>query len=235
MILKSIYNKALVYWTENEIVERETLIQICHQQIIKAWSLNPAIRYLRVETPILTPQDMWAGHMASGLFPHKTKDFALRPETTSGSIDVLHDMFPQEAQLKKVLPFCVWQVGKSFRQETHGGMKASKLRLLEFWQQEYQLFTADGTMTDYLNLALDQLCSRFGGSSVILDNIPHYSSKTIDWEIDGIEIASCSIRHDWKHGILFEVSIGLDRLMHNMTRRSINNVEHNITDIDTND
>lgn len=37
--------------------------------------------------------------------------------------------------------------------------------------------------------------------------------ETHDWHLDGLEVAGCSIRKDWPHGIVFEVAIGLDRLV----------------------
>jgi hypothetical protein len=43
--------------------------------------------------------------------------------------------------------------------------------------------------------------------------LPHYSNHTVDWYINGLEIAGCSVRKDWEDGTVFEVAIGLDRLV----------------------
>ncbi|MFZ8477646.1 hypothetical protein ACO1MN_15405, partial [Staphylococcus aureus] len=51
------------------------------------------------------------------------------------------------------------------------------------------------------------------GEIIEAAELPHYSIKTLDWEMDGLELAGCSVRKDWPDGLLFEVSIGLDRLL----------------------
>lgn len=49
--------------------------------------------------------------------------------------------------------------------------------------------------------------------AVDADELPHYSERTIDWHIGDLEVAGCSVRKDWPHGVVFEVAIGLDRLV----------------------
>jgi len=213
--MQTLFSNATVLWTEREIVERDALVQQCYQAVREAWvSLNPAVQFQRVETPILTPSDRLAGHVEAGFPMLRCERGVLRPETTAGCIAAFHALYPTEAQRKKRMPYCVWQVGKSFREEKNPEtMRATKLRLVEFHQIEFQLFTSANTGADYLTPALRTLTKRFGGEIVEAAELPHYSKKTLDWELNGLELAGCSVRTDWPEGLLFEVSIGLDRLL----------------------
>jgi len=213
--MQTLYSNATVFWTEREIMERVGLIMQCYQAVKDAWvSLNPIVQFERVETPVLTPKEYLAGHVEAG-FPMLTCERGvLRPETTAGCIAAFHSLYPTTPQRKKRMPFCIWQVGKVFREEKNPEtMRASKLRLVEFYQIEFQLFAAANTGANYLEAALGNLTKRFGGEIVKAEELPHYSIKTLDWELDGLELAGCSIRKDWPEGLLFEVSIGLDRLL----------------------
>jgi len=213
---------ATIMWNEQEIEERESLVRIIPSVIKSAWSeLNSAVKMTRVEMPCICNTSDFASHMGEG-FPvmllHNPPHTMLRPETTASTIAALNIMYPNPNQITKQLPLCLWQVGKSFRNEENSGtMRSTKLRLREFYQIEFQLFTRDGTMADYIGSALDALRKRFGGEIVTADT-PHYSDMTLDWELDGIEVASCSIRNDWSGGKLFEVSIGLDRLVNHILK-----------------
>lgn len=215
-----LFTNATVMWRQREIAERDSLINLCYESIREAWiDMNKAVQFERVETPILTPIHLLQGHVDAGFPLIDTNAFTksqtvLRPETTIGCITAFHSIFPNKNQMLKNMPFCVWQVGKSFREETNPEtMRASKLRLREFYQMEFQLFTSATTKADYLTSALTQLTNRFGGIIIEATELPHYSRRTLDWEMDGLELAGCSERTDWEPGIIYEVSIGLDRLL----------------------
>ena len=114
----------------------------------------------------------------------------------------------------------MWQVGKSFRDEAKPDtMRASRLRLVEFYQMEFQLFVSAGTKADYTGAALSALQKRFGGAFCLADELPHYSRYTRDWYIGLLEVAGCSIRTDWPLGEVHEVAIGLDRLVAKLLAR----------------
>jgi len=213
--MKTIFTKATVLWNERELVERECIVATITSLLSSVWgSMNRAVRFVRVETPIITSKDILAGHVAEGFPLFDVELGYLRPETTGGTIAAFDLMYPNKSQKRAVLPVCLWQYGKSFRNETLGGsMKATKLRLYEFYQLEYQLFAPHGTKAPYLDEAIKALIAYYGGEAVELtDDVPHYSNRTVDWEIDGIEVAGLSSRKDFEHGELYEVSIGLDRL-----------------------
>lgn len=213
--MKTMFSNATMMWNEKEINEKEYLIKKIYMIVSGAWKdLNKSINFSRVETPILTTKLALKSHSGAGFKMLETSRGVLRPETTAGSILAFQEMFPIKAQRQKVMPWCIWQAGKSFRDgERCETMQAYKLRLIEFYQMEFQLFCGKGTKADYLTAALNQLIYRFGGEIIVSNELPHYSYKTLDWKINGLEIAGCSIRNDFADGMLFEVSIGLDRLL----------------------
>lgn len=124
------------------------------------------------------------------------------------------DILYGNQNISKKLPLCIWQVGCSFRDEKNcETMRASKLRLVQFYQMEFQLFASNGSKAPYIEKALEALVKRFGGEIRVADELPHYSEMTLDWFINDLEVAGCSIRKDWDKGMVFEVAIGLDRLV----------------------
>ena len=213
--MRQMFSNATVIWNEQEIELRESLVREIPLIIKNAWlELNPAVHMERVETPILTPETFLQSHIEAKFDLIKTARGYLRPETTAGTFEAFKLKFPMVPMMLKRLPFCMWQVGKSFRDEAKPDtMRSSKLRLVEFHQMEFQLFTRSGSMAPYLEAALGALMRRFGGQSETALDLPHYSAKTIDWMMDGLEVAGCSQRKDWEHGDVYEIAIGLDRLV----------------------
>ncbi len=175
----------------------------------------------RCETPILTPAEYLTSHIDTGFdLISCGKGGYLRPETTAGTYEAMSRKF-NITSLKKKLPYCMWQVGCSFRDEkTSETMRASKLRLVQFYQMEFQLFASADSKAPYLEEALNTLTKFYGGEIVEVEDLPHYSEKTLDWMIDGLEVAGCSIRKDWEYGKVFEVAIVLDRLVALQTQRN---------------
>lgn len=207
----------MVMWNEEEITRRESLIREIPLLLKNTWNgINRAIRMERVETPILTPPEKLEGHIKTGFNLIKTSDeLYLRPETTAGTFEAFNLSFDTTSpHLVKQLPYCMWQVGLSFRNEKNADtMRASKLRLMQFYQMEFQLFTSTTTLASYLEPTLEMLTKRYGGTFKEADELPHYSEKTLDWYIDDLEVAGCSVRKDWQYGKVFEIAIGLDRLV----------------------
>lgn len=220
--MKTLWSNSTVFYDESEIVEREALVNQCISIVKTVWqNANSAIKFRRVETPILTPQERLSGHVAEGFPMLETERGLLRPETTAGSIAAFHSLFPMESHRKKMMPCCIYQLGKSFRDEVYSeAMRATKIRLNEFHQLEFELFAAANTANDYLTIGLEALKSRFGGEIVVPSELPHYSRKTVDWEFDGLEVAGCSERTDWPEGVIYEISIGIERLMSVVVPRS---------------
>ncbi|MFN7754980.1 MAG: hypothetical protein ACK5O9_03950 [Holosporales bacterium] len=214
--MKNCFTNATVLWNEREILRRESLIREIPALLSDAWrDLNTAVSFERVETPILTPAKFLQSHIDAKFELIDTgRRGYLRPETTAGTFEAMNLKFPQQHSWRKYAPLCLWQVGLSFRdEEKPDTMRASKLRLVQFYQLEFQLFCLPGTKAPYLDIAMDALLKAYGGECVIPDDLPHYSEHTLDWHIDGLEVAGLSLRKDWPHGMVFEVAIGLDRLV----------------------
>jgi len=212
----------LRFWTEDEIELRE-MFQSRVISVVKSTllNLNPAWRFARVEGPCLSPMDrisdsyddndlFQTNHIAGG------SNLYLRAETTPSS-------YAYAKHLGGKLPLCVYQSGKSFRRETNDGASASKLRFNEFHQLEFQCIYPSNSFADYrkhLITDVSREVERFTQRKsrvVESDRLPSYSESTLDIEVDikGVwrEIASCSIRNDYKEGTkVCEIAIGLCRI-----------------------
>lgn len=214
----------LMYHSESDIQVREFIIQsISHRLQQGMKELNPAIEFMRIETPSLVPEKIVAAHCESE-FPvwkavstddPETQLF-LRPESTKGTYECFDLLFPIEKQLRKRLPLCLWQSGLSFRVEQDNTFK--HLRFLQFYQMEFQLAYSEGTMADYHGHAvkvmsgiLDDLMPRVTGI-YDPDLLPFYSSKTTDLYLGEWEVVAISSRTDFRHPVI-EISCGLDRLV----------------------
>lgn len=220
--MEACFSNATVMWNEREIVKRENLVREISTLVLFEWrKLNKVVQLERCETPILTPKEKLKGHIEEKfkLLSVGERGF-LRPETTAGTYEAFSKKFNGQ-NVKKYLPYCMWQVGCSFRDEnTSETMRATKLRLVQFYQMEFQLFASHGSKAPYLETILSRLTEIYGGNIIVVtEDLPHYSEKTLDWEIEGLEIASASIRNDWSSGMVFELAIGLDRLVALLTAK----------------
>ena len=212
--MKSCFSNATVLWEEDEIIFRENLVKEIVFLINKTClDLNQQFKMFRVETPIITPEKYLQSHIDTNFNLIKCdKRGILRPETTIGTYEAFDILYG--TQYLKKLPLCLYQLGLSFRDEEKSEtMRASKLRLVQFYQLEFQIFCSDNTKAPYIENILNNLTKRYGGEYLVADELPHYSELTLDWYIKDLEVAGCSIRKDWKHGKVFEIAIGIDRLV----------------------
>ncbi len=216
----------LPFWTEAEIEFRE-MAQAKFAATVRAQlqRVNAAWKIARVEGPMLTPRgfmspeysedDIWMTRVDIG-----DEAMVMRAETTASTYAMIRRMHPQ--MTKKMLPYCFWQVGKSFRREQKA--RANQLRYYEFTQQEFQCLYPEATHADYREELMPFLCSdvRFltGMETRVVDSdrLPSYSDSTKDIEVDydGVwrEVASVSIRNDFAPDIkVLEIAIGLDRIV----------------------
>ena len=179
----------LQFWTEREIRLREWFARhfaFTFGQILQ--DTNPAWRMIQIEAPILTPRellnenytvdDVWEQDKASGL--------ALRPETTPGSYAYASYLLDTHSGV--VPPFCVWQVGKSFRREQDTVTK--NMRLKEFYQIEFQCIYSADSMNDYHAAVLDPVAAMIEEmvhkpcGIIKSDRLPDYSEITMDVECE---------------------------------------------------
>lgn len=193
----------LKWWDEQAIQKREAIINLLRTDIKKIlYDINPAIQIFQIETPCLIPEKWAKGHLP---FYKIDTRYALRGESTQGTYEVMDKM-----QLR--MPVALYQVNKSFRDETTGAIRESHYRYREFWQMEFQLFYAENTKADYHELFIENIKGWGKPLELPKNDLPPYSTRTTDLEIDKIEVASLSTRKDYKTPV-FEMSFGLDRLI----------------------
>lgn len=217
----------LMFWTEKECQLREMFRDYFVNSMRDALlQTNPAWQFMMVEAPVLMPRLLVnANYTENDVY--LTEDLVLRPETTPGTYAFIRYMFDDTNSGMKP-PVCVWQYGKSFRQEQDQPSK--HMRLKEFYQLEFQcVFTAD-TKNDYHTALLkpveNMIKDMVGLKTRIVesDRLPDYSSKTMDVECvsyiacpdngqggimaveEKMELASISLRKDFPGTFKFNKS-----------------------------
>ena len=127
---------------------------------------------------------------------------ALRPETTPATYAWMERTLQERANS---LPYCCWQLNKSFRREQDQSSK--HMRLKEFWQQEFQCAYASDSADDYQPFCLEPVrqaladITRCPARIVLSDRLPSYSVRTFDIECwnsqKWMEVCSISKRIDF--------------------------------------
>lgn len=257
--MQNVYNvNGLQFWNEREIRLRNQFVDhfaFTFNKILL--NTNPAWRMMQVEAPILTPthlinknytkNDVWFQDLTPEIRDNtRHEDLVLRPETTPGSYAYATYLLEAHSGVKP--PFCIWQVGKSFRREQDNVSK--NMRLKEFYQQEFQCFYTSDTMNDYheavshpVKCMIDEMVGKGKATRLIpSDRLPDYSDTTIDVEIQldypitggrWMELCSISQRTDFKtkakfqikkkliekNLLVLEVAIGLDRCVYSFNQK----------------
>ena len=218
----------LRWWTEKELDFRESAVKVFNSTIQSTLkNMNKAWVFHRTEGPMLVPRhmvseeytdnDIWTlkADIANG-------DAVMRPETTSSSYMAAKHIL-EGLDMKKNLPVCVWQVGKSYRRESSDGANAAKLRFFEFTQAEWQCIYGLNTMADYRIPIMENLSDKISWLTdretrvIKSDRLPNYSSRTDDIEVlfndRWTEVASISTRNDFEGAQVLEIAIGIDRIV----------------------
>lgn len=127
---------------------------------------------------------------------------ALRPETTPATYAWMARRLESSPSS---LPYCCWQLNKSFRREQDQSSK--HMRLKEFWQQEFQCAYSSDSMEDWLAFVATPVkeliadLTRCPARLVVADRLPAYSAATVDVEVwnsqKWMEICSISKRIDF--------------------------------------
>jgi len=216
----------LRFWNQIEIAHREYAAQQLLNVIQKSLTdINRGWIFHQWDAPILTNMERLSGeYTGDEVFILQAqladKPFALRPETTPSSYEVVRQLMHQGKP-----PICVWQAGKSFRRERMDGASPSKLRFNEFYQCEFQCVYSVGSKADYKAHVLQDLLKivplLVGGAEVRIvdsDRLPNYSKHTVDIEAmfngNWKEVASISTRTDFSDTEeVLEIAFGLDRLV----------------------
>lgn len=224
--MKTLYDRnGLVFWTEEEILIRENIVNYFVSQMKLALkSQNPAFEFVRVEAPILTPNELInPNYTDEDVF--RNGELTMRPETTMGSYAYIPILLNKHDRPRYKLPLVVWQLGKSFRNEQDQPTKF--MRLKEFYQLEFQIVVSDTTMNDYsvkLIPAVQKMISDMIGECYIEDSdrLPSYSEQTTDvvCKENDMEVCSISKRMDCEQGKVLEVAIGVDRCVYNFIKNN---------------
>ncbi len=222
---ESIYNKnGLIFWTEEEIELREMMTKFFFSQIkLSLKSQNSGFEFVRVEAPILTPNDLInKNYTDEDVF--RVGDITLRPETTMGSYAYVKELLNTHNVPKYRAPIVVWQLGKSFRNEQDQPTKF--MRLKEFYQLEFQIIFNPSTANDYSLKLYPAVCNAI--SDMIgpcrmeaSDRLPDYSEETMDVICmkNDMEVCSMSKRKDLEGYKVIEVAIGVDRCIYNFLQK----------------
>lgn len=218
----------LRWWSPVELNYRDDVVRHLHTTIQSCLTgVNKAWQFFRTEGPALVPRRLVAaGYNEGDLWTVKAKlgdgEATLRPETTATSFLAAKRLIGTRGD--KALPLCVWQVGKSYRQERNDGASANKLRFFEFTQAEWQCIYGENTGADYRAAVLPRLLAKVAfltGTAVRTvpsDRLPAYSLQTDDIEVlrsNGrwTEVASISTRTDFAGARVLEIAFGLDRMV----------------------
>lgn len=230
--MEKIYNvNGLVVWNEEEIAFRNFLIDTIFRAVQSTLRHeNAAWKFHQIESTTIIPRELVNSSYTDEDCFFLSSELSLRPETTAGSYEYAKVLFDSN---KALPPVCVWQAGKSFRNEQDQVSK--NMRLKEFYQLEFQCIFTESTKNDYHSIMMDKMAAiikqllRLDTRVVDSDRLPGYSLKTKDVEVFNgdkwMEVMSVSLRNDFttevfvgkgKQKILvLEVAVGLDRLVYN--------------------
>ena len=226
-MIKIYETNGLPFWDANQLAVRrylQTHFARGIENILR--NENGGFRFYEIEGPCLVPIDLVNPEYTDENIFKTADDLALRPETTMASYAYAQHILGHDLARP---PLVIHQAVKSFRREQDQVTK--NVRLKEFTQQEFQCIFTEGTKNDYMAVVLDQIADLFyqeiGLPTRIVesDRLPHYSTKTMDVEVQNtdkwMELCSISNRIDvpftWKEKNLLnvEIAIGLDRCVYN--------------------
>jgi len=182
--------------------------------------INHSFGVVQCEASLLTPNELInKGYTDEDVF-RIGDELTLRPETTMGSYEYAKEILNVHYKPKTRMPICVWQHGKSFRNEQD---KAEKnMRLKEFYQLEFQIIFSKDTANDYyepLLQSVKDMINKMIGECYIIesDRLPDYSERTMDIQMkhNDMEICSMSQRKDFDGANVIEIAIGTDRCIYN--------------------
>jgi glycyl-tRNA synthetase len=224
--MKNLYNKnGLIFWTEKEIKLRRMLEEYFTQNIQEFLkTMNPAFEMMQVEAPVMMPTELVSSAYTEDDVFRVNDELTLRAETTLGSFLYAQDVLNKHNDRKVRMPLCIWQHGKSFRNEQD--KTVSNMRLKEFYQLEYQIIYSKTTSNDYYGKIvpfINELVTKIVDKSRIelSDRLPSYSEITTDIIINKNDMEVCSIskRTDFDNALVVEIAIGTDRCVYNFNNR----------------
>lgn len=206
---------------------------LARTKVIECWINTIGLNAVEYIGPTLVPTEVLSrsGHLnqfKEEIFRIEGEDLCLRPETAQS-------LFVNLKSIRRTLkgnPLRLYQIGRSFRNER--STRDGSLRKCEFEQLELHVIAKPDWdfVTEYTPV-LNEFFSKLGlnPSWIEVQDRPHYSSKTIDFYVQGVEVGCINYRgqHDlWALSqkeranlCVYEISLGLDRLVHFADRLNI--------------
>ena len=202
-----------ITWESRELRYRDMFVKFISDDLFGFLrNQNRAFSFHQIDSPTLIPTES-INHNYSQSDYYNLGEKSLRPETTSGSYAYARHLLKTQ---KHPFPAVIWQVGKSYRREQDQGIQY--MRLKEFYQMEFQIIFSENTKNDYYELLIDKvpkIINQFMKVTVVeSDRLPSYSLKTMDIEVNGMEVCSMSNRTDFEGYKNAEIAFGLDRLVY---------------------
>lgn len=219
--MQTIDNSGLVYWNEREIKLRNQIAEdIILQMYTSARVSNKQWTFNRIEAPVLINKSLIHPNYDETDYYTVDEELALRPETTATSYLYAVDYLKHYSK-KKALPFCVVQLGLSFRKEQDKTLK--HMRLKSFYQLEFQFLYSADSKADYVTWLRNAAENAINNWYPFVDQkpsdrLPCYSNSTEDIitvDENPMELASMSDRTDFPDLNIrnVEIAIGIDRLL----------------------
>ncbi len=226
----------LLSLTQQELIDQEYIKKSVIYNIQKILlGQNRGWLFEEIEGTVLVPNHLINPEYTEEDYFKVNDQLSLKPETTALSYAYARELLHHSVRA----PLCVYQASKSFRKEQDQATK--HMRLKEFKQLEFQCIYSNSTKNDYQLNTIEPIALfirdllKLNTRIVLSDRLPSYSLKTIDIEVNNgdkwMEICSISVRNDFdeNHTVL-EIAFGLDRLLYNFTKSSINfDVENLLT------
>jgi len=180
-----------MFLDENYLATRENLIRYFTRYLGMVLSkVNPAIRFVQIETPVLLPNEKGAATV-------------LRTSTSPGAYEVARQLLDTQAGSKFKLPLVVWQHGRIF--------KPQRRQPRELYVLEYQFLFSKTTGVKYQPTVLrccESMLRKQCGKIFTADEDANGVS-IFDHDAD-LELVNIHERADFSGGKNIEIAFDLD-------------------------
>jgi hypothetical protein len=161
-------------WNEHELETRDSIIKYFTRYLgLRLTKINPAFRFVRIETPILLSLDIARKTQRSIEIRLDDQTLQLRTSTQSGALEAGHDFLNGKDGIKQKLPVVIWQHGKVFNR-LNG-------RIHETYSLEYQVLFSASTAASYrehLRTASESMLKKTCGE-IYLDDYDSYDPSDV--------------------------------------------------------
>src|SRR3989304_7636268 len=226
----NIISNGLMLWEPKDLIVRKMISQYLITNLeLESQLINKAFSFYHIDAPtLMLRENINSSYTLDDIMPVENQELSMRPETTLGSY-LYAKFLIEKLGTRHSMPMCVFQQGKSYRNEQDKTIK--HMRLKEFYQLEFQFIYDKTTKADYptllrdaaIRLTKDLFCGCYDVILEISDRLPSYSEGTIDITVNNLEVCSMSKRTDFllPNINVFEIAFGLDRLVYLYSNRRL--------------